>query len=286
MMTVKAGEIRPHRKKNSAGSTLIFLFCLFSAALMVIPFLWMVSASFKLNKEIFTYDATFFPRQIHTVNYETVWGDIPFLQYFLNTAKLAVIITMIQLVTCSLAAFSFSKLHYPGRDKLFLAYLATMMVPWHAIMIPQFIIVRTLGLFNSHTALILLQAFSAFGVFILRQNMMSIPDSLIEAAKIDGSSWIRIYATIIIPLTRTGLITLAVLTFNSIWNDYMGPMIYLDSKSLFTIQIGLASFKREFSADYGAIMAGTVCSIIPVIILYAFAQRQIVEGVAFSGLKN
>ncbi len=286
MMTVKAGEIRPRRKKTSAGSTLIFLFCLFSAALMVIPFLWMVSASFKLNKEIFTYDATFFPRQIHTVNYETVWGDIPFLQYFLNTAKLAVIITMIQLVTCSLAAFSFSKLHYPGRDKLFLAYLATMMVPWHAIMIPQFIIVRTLGLFNSHTALILLQAFSAFGVFILRQNMMSIPDSLIEAAKIDGSSWIRIYATIIIPLTRTGLITLAVLTFNSIWNDYMGPMIYLDSKSLFTIQIGLASFKREFSADYGAIMAGTVCSIIPVIILYAFAQRQIVEGVAFSGLKN
>ena len=285
-MTAKTAEMRPHRKKISAGSVLIFLFCLVSAALMVIPFLWMVSASFKLNKEIFTYDATFFPRQLHTVNYETVWGDIPFLQYFLNTAKLAVIITMIQLVTCSLAAFSFSKLHYPGRDKLFLAYLATMMVPWHAIMIPQFIIVRTLGLFNTHTALILLQAFSAFGGFILRQNMMSIPDSLIEAAKIDGSSWIRIYATIIIPLTRTGLITLAVLTFNSIWNDYMGPMIYLDSKSLFTIQIGLASFKREFSADYGAIMAGTVCSIIPVIILYAFAQRQIVEGVAFSGLKN
>ena len=215
-----------------------------------------------------------------------MWNDIPFLQYFLNTAKLAIVITLLQLITCSLAAFSFSKLHYPGRDKLFLAYLATMMVPWHAIMIPQFIIVRTLGLFNTHMALILLQAFSAFGVFLLRQNMLSIPDSLIEAAKIDGSSWIRIYATIILPLTKTGLITLAVLTFNNVWNDYMGPMIYLDSKALFTIQIGLASFKQEFSADYGAIMAGTVCSIIPVVILYACAQRQIVEGVAFSGLKN
>ena len=241
---------RKHRKITVAG-VLIFLFCLFCAFIMAMPFFWMVCASFKLN-----------------------------------TAKLAIIITILQLVTCSLAAFSFSKLHYPGRDKLFLAYLATMMVPWYAIMIPQFIIVRSLGLFNTHTALILLQAFSAFGVFILRQNMLSIPDSLIEAAKIDGSSWFRIYLTIILPLTKTGLITLAVLTFNSIWNDYMGPVIYLDTQSLYTIQIGLASFKLQYSADYGAIMAGTVCSIVPVVILYAFAQNQIVEGVAFSGLKN
>ena len=279
-------QIPKKKRKVTAGGVIIFIFCLLCAALMVIPFLWMVSASFKLNKEIFTYDATFFPTQIHTINYEKVWSDIPFLQYFLNTAKLAVIITALQLLTCSLAAFSFSKLRFRARDKLFLAYLATMMVPWHAIMIPQFIVVRTLGLFNTHEALILLQAFSAFGVFVLRQNMLTIPDSLIEAAKIDGSSWFRVYATIIIPLTKTGLVTLAVLTFNGVWNDYMGPMIYLDSKALFTIQIGLASFKREFSADYGAIMAGTVCSIIPVIILYAIAQNQIVEGVAFSGLKN
>lgn len=274
-----------HRMKIS--SVLIFLFCLICAFLMVMPFFWMLCASFKLNTEIFASKRTqWIPEVFRTLNYEKVWNDIPFLKYFLNTAKLAILITLIQLVTCSLAAFSFSKLHYPGRDKLFIAYLATMMVPWYAIMIPQFIIVRSLGLFNTHEALILLQAFSAFGVFILRQNMLSIPDSLIEAAKIDGSSWFRIYGTIILPLTKTGLVTLAVLTFNSVWNDYMGPMIYLDTQSLFTIQIGLASFKQEFAADYGAIMAGTVCSIIPVVILYAFAQNQIVEGVAFSGLKN
>jgi multiple sugar transport system permease protein len=134
--------------------------------------------------------------------------------------------------------------------------------------------------------LILLQAFSAFGVFILRQNMLSIPDSLTEAAKIDGCGWFRSYMTIIIPLTKTGLITLAVLTFNSVWNDYMGPMIYLDNDRLFTIQIGLATFRQEFSADYGAIMAGTVSSIIPVIIMYAVGQKHIVEGVAFSGVKG
>jgi multiple sugar transport system permease protein len=277
---------KKHRRITVSG-VLIFLFCLLCAFIMAMPFFWMLCASFKLNTEIFASKRTqWIPEVFRTVNYVRVWNDIPFLQYFLNTAKLAVIITLIQLVTCSLAAFSFSKLHYPGRDKLFLAYLATMMVPWYAIMIPQFIIVRSLGLFNTHAALILLQAFSAFGVFILRQNMLSIPDSLIEAAKIDGGSWFRVYATIIIPLTKTGLVTLAVLTFNNIWNDYMGPMIYLDTQSLFTIQIGLATFKQQYSADYGAIMAGTVCSIIPVIILYAFAQNQIVEGVAFSGLKN
>lgn len=274
------------RKRIRVFDLLVFLFCLVCAFLMAMPFFWMICASFKLNTEIFTQKARWLPQVFRTLNYHKVWNDIPFLRYFLNTAKLAIIITLCQLVTCSLAAFSFSKLHYPGRDKLFLAYLGTMMVPWHAIMIPQFIIVRSLGLFNTHTAIILLQAFSAFGVFILRQNMMSIPDSLIEAAKIDGCSWFRVYCTIILPLTKTGLITLAVLTFNSVWNDYMGPMIYLDTQAKFTIQIGLASFKQEFSADYGAIMAGTVCSIIPVIILYAFGQRQIVEGVAFSGLKN
>lgn len=284
-MTAIARASRPH-KRIRLSDVLIFLFCLLAAFVMVVPFFWMVCASFKLNTEIFSKHAQWIPEVFHTVNYEKVWNDIPFFKYFLNTAKLAIIITLLQLVTCSLAAFSFSKLHYPGRDKLFLAYLGTMMVPWHAIMIPQFIIVRNLGLFNTHAALILLQAFSAFGVFILRQNMLSIPDSLIEAAKIDGSSWFRTYLTIILPLTKTGLVTLAVLTFNNVWNDYMGPMIYLDSQSLFTIQIGLASFKQEFAADYGAIMAGTVCSIIPVVIVYACAQRQIVEGVAFSGLKN
>ena len=222
-MTAIARASRPH-KRIRLSDVLIFLFCLLAAFVMVVPFFWMVCASFKLNTEIFSKHAQWIPEVFHTVNYEKVWNDIPFFKYFLNTAKLAIVITLLQLVTCSLAAFSFSKLHYPGRDKLFLAYLGTMMVPWHAIMIPQFIIVRNLGLFNTHAALILLQAFSAFGGFILRQNMLSIPDSLIEAAKIDGSSWFRTYLTIILPLTKTGLVTLAVLTFNNVWNDYMGPM--------------------------------------------------------------
>jgi multiple sugar transport system permease protein len=253
---------------------------------MVVPFVWMVSASFKLNTEIFTYPIQWIPRIFHTIHYNTVLTDINYPLNFFNSAKLAVIITILQVFTCSLAAFAFSKLYFPGRDKIFLGYIATMMIPWHAIMIPQFIIVKGLHMFNTHWSLIVLQAFSAFGVFLLRQNMLSIPDSLHEAAKIDGCGTFRVYWNIILPLTKTGLATLSVLTFNGIWNDYMGPMIYLDSDRLKTIQVALASFKEEYTANYGAIMAGTVISIIPVVIVYAFAQKYIVEGIAHAGVKG
>ncbi|MDR1641717.1 MAG: carbohydrate ABC transporter permease [Clostridiales bacterium] len=254
--------------------------------LMLVPFAWMLSASFKNNMEIYAYPIKWVPEFFRLDNYRKVWVEINFPRYFLNSLKLSSIITAAQLVTCSLAAYSFSKLRFPGRDKIFVLYLATMMVPWHAIMIPQFIVVKTLNLYDSHLSLIMIQSFSAFGVFLLRQNMLSIPGSLHEAAKIDGCGSFRTYWSIILPLTKTGLATLTVLTFNGIWNDYLGPMLYLDSDKNKTVQVALAGFKQEYSADYGAIMAGTVCSIIPIILVYVFAQKYIVEGVAFSGLKG
>lgn len=240
-----------NKKKLKISTVLIFLFCCIVAFTMLVPFVWMVSASFKLNSEIFSYPVKWIPEVFRTLNYEKVWQSIPFLQYFLNTLKLAVIITLLQLFTCSLAAFAFTKLQFPGRDKIFVAYLATMMVPWHAIMIPQFIVVKAFGMYNTHLSLIVLQAFSAFGVFLLRQNMLSIPNSLHEAAKIDGCSTFGIYRRIILPLSQNGLATLTVLTFNSVWNDYMGPMIYLDSDRLKTIQLALrpsSSSSRRITA--------------------------------------
>lgn len=275
-----------HRKKIKPGTVVIYILCILTAAIMLIPFLWMVSASFKAKNEIFTTPIRWIPEVFRTVNYEKIFNDIPFPTYFLNTLKITVAVTFLQLVTCSMAAYAFSKLKFPGRDKIFLAYLGTMMVPWHAIMIPQFIVIQKLGLYDSQLSLILTGAFSAFGVFILRQNMMSIPDSLAEAAKIDGCGFFGIYSRIILPLSKTGLITLGVLTFNNVWNDYMGPMIYLDSDSKKTLQLGLATFKRQFDTDYGAIMAGTVISLIPIVIVYAVAQKYIVEGVAHTGVKG
>ncbi|MDR1971046.1 MAG: carbohydrate ABC transporter permease [Treponema sp.] len=283
----RTGQALPSIKNQSrVVSIILFVICMVMAYIMVVPFVWMLSASFKTNAEMFAYPIQWIPQVFRMINYHSVWVDIDFPVYFFNTFKLALSITVLQLFTCSLAAFSFSKLHFPGRDKLFLGYLATMMVPWHAIMIPQFIIVKGLRLYNTHGALIVLQAFSAFGVFLLRQNMLSIPDSLHEAAKIDGCSFFKTYLRIILPLTKTGLATLGILTFNGIWNDYMGPMIYLDSDHLKTIQLALANFREEYSADYGAIMAGTVCSIIPIIVVYVFAQKYIVQGIAYAGLKG
>jgi multiple sugar transport system permease protein len=265
---------------------IIIVVCLIVAYIMVVPFIWMISASFKPNSEIFSYPVRWIPEQFYFDHYDNVLTGIPFPVYFFNSAKLAIIITLLQLLTCSLAAYSFSKLRFPGRDKIFLVYLATMMVPWHAIMIPQFIIVKGMGMYNTHWSLIALQAFSAFGVFLLRQNMISIPNSLSEAARIDGCSTFRIYWNIILPLTKTGMATLSVLTFNGIWNDYMGPMIYLDSDRLRTIQIALAGFREQYSANYGAILAGTVISIIPIVVVYVCAQKYIVEGIAYAGVKG
>jgi len=274
------------KKKISSKKVLVFIVCFFISFIMIIPFIWMFSTSFKAKTEIFTVPIQWIPKVFRTVNYETIFNKIPFITYFFNTAKITISITALQVLTCSMAAFSFAKLNFPGRDKLFLAYLGTMMVPWHAIMIPQFMVIQKLGLYDNHLSLILTGGFSAFGVFILRQNMLNIPNSLIEAAKIDGCGPIRIYSQIVLPLTKTGLATLIALTFTSVWNDYMGPMIYLDTDTKKTIQLGLAVFKREFSTDFGAIMAGSVISLIPIVIVYAFAQKYIVDGVATTGIKG
>ena len=274
------------KRKTITKKILFTLLGTLIAVIMVIPFVWMVSSSFKLKNEIFVKPITWIPQQFHLDNYETVISQIPFPVYFLNTAKLTVIITLVQTLTSLMAAYSFSKLHFPGRDKIFLAYLGTMMVPWHAIMIPQFLVIQNMHLYNTHWSLILTGAFSAFGVFLLRQNMMSIPDSLIEAAKIDGAGPVSVFLRIVIPLSVTGIATLVCLTFNGVWNDYMGPMIYLDSDELRTIQLGLATFRRQYDTNYGAIMAGTVISIIPIVIVYGFCQNYIVDGIAHTGVKG
>lgn len=272
--------------KTRVINAVLFMIALLVAFIMIVPFAWMVSASFKLKKEIFTVPIRWIPETFHLDNYITIMQEIPFPRYFFNTAKITVSIVALQVVTCSMAGYAFSKLHFPGRDKIFLAYLGTMMVPWHAIMIPQFIVIQKLHLYDNHLSLILTGAFSVFGVFLMRQNMLSIPDSLCEAAKIDGCGPVGIYLRIVMPLSKSGLATLIILTFNNVWNDYMGPMIYLDSDKNRTIQLGLATFKREFDTNYGAIMAGTVISLIPIVIVYVVAQKYIVDGIAYSGLKG
>ncbi len=274
------------RNRELLKKTLLYVILTGLSVVMLIPFAWMLSASFKLNKDVFTYPMVWWPKEFVWSNYTRIWVEIPLLRYIFNTVKLTVIITLIQLFTSSFAAYGFAKLRFPGRDVLFLSYVCTIAIPWQTYMIPQFVIFRYLGLVDKHLSLIILQSFTAFGVFLMRQFYLSIPNELNEAARIDGMNEYGIYARIMLPLSKPVIATLTIFSFVAVWNDFMGPFIYLNSKELKTIQIGLRSFISEYSSEYSLIMAGAVLSLIPVIIIFIALQKYFVEGIATSGLKG
>jgi len=253
---------------------------------MLLPFLWMVSASLQMDKDVFRFPFRWIPKEPRWKNYRLIWERVPFLTFILNTAKLTVIITALQIVTSSLAAYAFARLRFKGRDVIFLGYVATIAIPWQVYMVPQFIMMRRLGLNDSHAALVLLQAFTAFGVFLMRQFFISIPKELSEAARIDGLNDLGIYARIMMPLAKPALATLTIFSFVTVWNDCMGPLIYLSSEKLKTIQLGLRMFIAQYSAEYALIMAASLVSLMPVILLFVSLQRFFVQGVASSGVKG
>lgn len=256
------------------------------ALLTLVPFLWMISSSFKTNNDVFTVPIQWIPKTFHPENYSVIWERIPLATFFKNTAILSIVITLIQLFTSSFAAYGFSKMHFKGRDVLFLAYIGTIAVPWQSYMIPQFVMMRKFGLTDTLVSLMLLQAFSAFGVFLLRQYYMTIPDSLSESARIDGLSEWGIYHKIILPLVKPALASLTIITFVNTWNDYMGPFIYLSSTENKTIQLGLKMFVGLYDAEYALIMAASVVSVLPVAIVFLAMQKYFVEGIASSGVKG
>jgi multiple sugar transport system permease protein len=208
------------------------------------------------------------------------------LVWLKNTVFLSVVVTVLQLFTGSFAAYGFAKARFPGRDLLFLVYLGTIAVPWQAYMIPQFIMMSEVGLTNTPWAVIALQAFSAFGVFLMRQYYATIPDELCEAARVDGLSEYGIYFRIMLPLSVPALASLALLTFVTTWNDYLGPLIYLRDPDLWTIQLGLKSFVSEYNAEHALIMTGSVLSVVPIAVVFLLGQKYFVQGVATSGLKG
>lgn len=273
---------RSTQARKVVHAALLTVVCL----LVLVPFVWMISSSLKQDNQVFTVPTQWVPQEFVWSNYVDIWTRIPMLSYLRNSAFLAITITLLQVLTGSFAAYGFAKLRFPGRDWLFLAYLATIAVPWQAYMIPQYLIMEKIGLVNTHLSIILLQAFGAFGVFLMRQYYQSIPDELIEAARIDGLNEYRIWARIMLPLSRPAIASLGLLTFVATWNDYMGPFIYLTSNELWTVQLGLRSFVGQFDAAFAMIMAGSVISILPVLIVFLLGQRQFIQGIATSGLKG
>jgi len=272
--------------RTRVARTLLYAVLIMVAIFMLLPFFWMLSASLKLDKDVFVFPIQWIPAEPQWSNYETIWTRIPFLTFFGNTFKLTTIITLLQLATSSFAAYAFAKLEFKGRDVLFMAYIASIAIPWQVYMVPQFIMMRQMGLVNNHMSLILLQAFTAFGVFLLRQFFISIPDEILDAARIDGMSEYGIYFRIMLPLSKPALATLTIFSAVFVWNDFMGPLIYLTKTELKTIQLGLRMFIQQYAADYALIMAAALVSLIPVIVLFLTFQRFFVEGIATTGVKG
>ena len=252
----------------------------------LLPLAWMLSASFKFSSEVFTFPIKWIPETMRYSNYRVIWEKINLGRYTYNSFKLSIVITLVQLLTSAFAAYGFSKCRFPGRDILFLSYVATIAIPWQVYMLPQYIMMQRLHLVDTHLSIIILQSFIAFGVFLLRQFYVSIPNELLEAARIDGMNEYRTFARIILPLSKPAMATLSIFSFVTVWNDFMGPMIYFNSDKNKTIQLGIQMFVGLYSTEYGLIMATSILSLIPVIVLFLSFQKFFVEGVATSGLKG
>ncbi|HPX26080.1 MAG TPA: carbohydrate ABC transporter permease [Treponemataceae bacterium] len=279
-------DINTYENQKGKVSTFLMIVLCITGVVMLIPFAWMLSASLKLDKDVFSFPIQWIPKEPRWQNYADIWTKIPLGKFVYNTAKLTVIVTFLQIFTSSFAAYAFAKLQFKFKNFLFLSYIATIAMPWQVYMVPQFILMRNFHLNNTHMALIVLQAFSAFGVFLMRQFYQGIPDDLCEAARIDGMSEYGIWFKIMLPLSKPAISTLTIFTFVRTWNDFLGPMIYLTKTELKTIQIGLRMFITQYSSEYGLIMAASVVTLIPVIIVFLALQKFFVQGIASTGIKG
>jgi multiple sugar transport system permease protein len=254
--------------------------------LTLLPLVWMMSSSLKYDADVFSVPIQWIPKSPVWSNYVTIWEKIDFARFTFNSFKLSIVITLIQVITSSFAAYGFAKCHFKGRDVLFFLYIATIAIPWQVYMLPQYVEMRMMHLTNSHLGYVFMQSFIAFGVFLIRQFYVSIPDELLDAARIDGLNEYGIYFRVVLPLSKPVLATLSIFSFVTIWNDFMGPMIYFDSMRNKTIPLGIRLFLGQYSTEYGLIMAASVLSLIPVFVVFMFFQRFFVEGIATSGLKG
>lgn len=276
----------PMRPQAVISRTVRYVLLSAISIVVLTPFAWMALSSLKRNNEVFTAPITWFPDEWQWHNYIDIWTKADMSTWLGNTIFLSVTVTALQVLTGSFAAYGFSRIRFPGRDALFLVYIGTIAVPWQAYMIPQFKFLSEVGLADTRLSIILLQAFSAFGVFLMKQFYDTVPEELSESARIDGLSEFGIYRRIMLPLSVPSISALAILTFTNTWNDYMGPLIYLRSPDLWTIQLGLKTFIGQYNADHAAIMTGSVLSVLPIAVVFAIGQKYFVQGIASSGLKG
>jgi multiple sugar transport system permease protein len=288
------GARRPNKPLRPGPVVRFVALCLMGFVISI-PFIWMVSASFKPRQEV--EEVRIIPRKPTLRNYPVVLDAMPdpgtgkylelrFGRWYYNSIFNAVGITVLQVLTSAMAAYAFSRMHWRGRDKVFLAYLATMMIPGVVTMIPNYQIMVSLRFLNTYHGLILPAAFSAFGTFLLRQFMLSIPPSLDEAAKIDGASHWQVFWHVVMPLARPGLIALAIFTFLGAYRSFFWPLIMLNNDELYPMQVGMLALDTTYGRQTELIMAATVMNIVPLIIVFVVFQKFLVKGIQLGSVKG
>lgn len=272
-------KIKP---QNAAVHIILIL----GAIVMVTPFFWMFSTSLKSFADSMKVPPQFLPEVWHFENYREVLDTLDFSRYYLNTVIVTAGRTAGQLILCSIAAYAFACLRFPGKNILFVGILTVLMVPSQVVMIPSFVLMREFGWLDTFYVLIIPGVFSAFGTFLMRQFFLTLPRELEEAAKIDGCSYFRIFWNIYLPLSRSALISLAIFTILASWNELLWPLVMTNSENMRLLSIGIATFQGQHSTDYPLLMAGAVMSTLPIVVLFIFLQRYFIEGIAMSAVKG
>jgi multiple sugar transport system permease protein len=294
------GSTEYRRRFRILPRVLLYVLLAACSILMIVPFLWMVSTSLKPDYQIYEFPPSWIPREFNWNNYVSAWRRANFSRYTLNTLYYAGFSTLGQLILCSMAGYAFARLNFPGRNVLFIVVLATMMIPFHMLLIPLFVILRFwplvggndllglggTGLVDTLAGLTLPNMVGAFGMFLMRQFSKALPSELADAARIDGCNETNIFWRIMLPLMKPALVTLGIFTFQEAWNDFTWPLIVTLTERTRTLQLGLQTFRNEHYTEWGLLMAGTTITILPLLLIFIAGQRYFIQGIALSGLKG
>ncbi len=271
---------------STIGRALFYLAISLGALVMILPLIWMITTSVKDEQAVFSFPIQWIPTPLHPDNYARAYNFVPWAQYYLNSIFVALSHVVLALTFCSLAGFGFAKYRFPGRTVCFVVVLSTLMIPFQVIIVPLFIVTKQLGWLNTYAGLIIPGAVGAFGIFLMRQFLTTLPDELFAAARIDGASELRLFWGIAMPLSRPALAALAIFTFTGSWDSLLWPLIVTTKVSLRTLPLGLALFNSEYGNDYTGLMAATTAATVPVVLLFALLQKQFVQGIVMTGLKG
>lgn len=275
------------RARAQISATVAYIFLTMGAAVILTPLAWMLSTSLKDPALVFRHPPQWIPNPVVWSNYQRGMTIYPFVTFFANTAKITTLSALGAVISSSVVAYSFARLRWSGRDVIFLLVLASMMLPSQVTLIPHFVIYRVLGWYDTHNPLIVPSWFAgSFFVFLLRQYMMTIPRELDDAALIDGCSRFTIFPRIILPLAKAPIASVAIFSMQWSWNDFFGPLIYISSREKWTVALGLRALTTQFYADWTALMAVSTVSLLPIMLIFAFAQKYFIQGVVFTGIKG